>query len=215
MPVRNVTSKVFSGFLVSSEFPLDDTCRYEYTDIYSYYNAYCGLTEIPNNIPEGAYQVWINDNEIVDISSGAFSQLTDCFFLVLDKNKLTYIRAEMWNGLDSLKELHLYRNLISYIAPGSFEKLTNLRGLYMESNKLTTLEQNVLGDLVPNHLVLALNYNPIQCDSGMCWIKQGEQNGKIAVFKQARGITWSKPSCVNYPGFHWDDVTIICPSTGK
>ena len=121
----------------------------------------------------------------------------------------------MWKGLDSLKELHLYHNLISHIEPSSFARLKELRGLYMERNKLTTLEQNVFDDLVPNNLVLGINHNPLQCDSRMCWIKQGEEDGWIKLFHEARGITWSKPSCVNYPGFRWDDVTITCPSVGE
>ena len=120
----------------------------------------------------------------------------------------------MWKGLDSLKELHLYHNLISYIEPGSFATLKQLHGLYMERNKLTTLEQNIFDDLMPNYLVLGINYNPLQCDNRMCWIKQGERKRRITLYHEARGITWSKPSCVNYPGFHWNDVTITCPSVG-
>ena len=205
----------FSGFLIALWLPANNACRHEYTAIYEYYNNDCGLTEIPTDIPSGAYQVWLAGNQIANVEARAFSHLADCTFMVLDNNKLTHIRMDMWDGLHSLKEMHLFRNLISYIEPGSFAKLTNLRGLYMEANKLTTLEQNVFDGPLPNHLVLSINYNPLNCDSRMCWIKQGEEDGQITLFRQARGITWSKPSCKNYPSFQWDDVTINCPITGK
>ena len=71
----------------------------------------------------------------------------------------------MWQGLNSLKQLRLWHNLISYIEPGSFESLSKLEGLYLHNNRLTTLEQNVFGTLIPQKLTLILSDNPLVCDS--------------------------------------------------
>ena len=88
----------FSGFLIALWFPPSSTCRHEYTAIYEYYNNDCGLTEIPTDIPSGAYQVWLDGNQIANIEARALSHLAHCTFLVLDRNKLTNIRVDMWDG---------------------------------------------------------------------------------------------------------------------
>ena len=117
----------------------------------------------------------------------------------------------MWQGLHSLKQLRLWHNLISFIEPGSFESLIQLEGLYLHNNRLTTLEQNVFGIFIPEKLTLIHSNNPLVCDSRMCWIKQGEEEGQLTLYE----VGGQKPSCEDFPGIPWDDVTVICPTPGK
>ena len=176
-----------------------------------YRNQGCKVNKIPSDIPAESSQVWLNDNQIDEIEAGTLSNLTDCILLNLDANNLTHITADMWQGLNSLKQLRLWHNLISYIEPGSFESLSKLEGLYLHNNRLTTLEQNVFGTLIPQKLTLILSDNPLVCDSRMCWIKQGEEEGQLTLYE----VGGQKPSCEDFPGVPWDDVTIICPTPGK
>ena len=59
-------------------------------------------------------------------------------------------------------------------------------------------------------ITLLIENNPLQCDSGICWIKQGEEDGWI-IFPEERG----KPDCENYPDVPWDNLMNICPATSK
>ena len=57
-------------------------------------------------------------------------------------------------------------------------------------------------------LTLSLKGNYFQCDSKMCWIKKGEELGKIMWYRRNQNQE-EKLICVNYPG-DWDDVALNC-----
>ena len=99
-----------------------------------------GLTEIPDDIPDDVQEVFLGDNNIMEIKANAFSNLNDCTHLYLGRNK------------------------ISKIETGAFEGLNNLKYLDLRNNSLESLEPEVLDDL-PRPLELDLEGNVFECSN--------------------------------------------------
>ena len=80
-----------------------------------------------------------------------------------------------------------------------------------QDNGLTTFPAEVMvdpecPDVHPNNVALAINVNPIQCDSWLCWLKQAEAAGWI----QLSNIWHNPPQCANNPGTEWEDLDLGC-----
>ena len=147
------------------------------------------------------------------IETGVFRKLTQCMKIKLDSNRLSLIKKGMFDGLKALEELSLTMNKITYIEPGSFQNLMQLRKLYLYSNELTTLEQNVFNLAYhPSDVTLLLFHNPLRCNSSLCWMKQGEQDGWISWYYD---FDMFAPECGNYPGVAWADLKLPCAIPGK
>ena len=153
----------------------------------------------------------LRSNQISDIDPGAFLSLQQCTDLWLSYNKLKCLRAGTFKGLVSLVLLDLYSNQISFIEDGTFSHLPLIRGLYLNNNLLVTImdEQDLIQS---QNLFLFLDGNRLQCDSRMCWIKDAERDGRVRLQVKSRD---HKPQCVNYPGMHWDNITLACNASGK
>ena len=152
----------------------------------------------------------LDNNGIYNIEGKSFSHLPQCSKLDLNVNKLTQIRADMFPGMFSLRELDLRQNQISHIEYGSFTQTVKLQHLYLSSNRLRTIEQDMFFLPQQGEITLRIEDNPLRCDSRLCWMKQGEDNGWIT-FPEERG----KPDCENYPDVPWDNITNICPFTSN
>ena len=144
----------------------------------------------------------LRSNQISDIDPGSFFRLLQCTHLWLPYNQLTYLGAETFKGLVSLDLLDLYSNQISFIEDGTFSHLPRIRVIYLSNNNLVT---------PPETHFLFLDGNPLHYDSRMCWLKQAERDGRLKL----SGRRDHKPQCVNYPGLHWDNITLICDESGK
>ena len=155
----------------------------------------------------------LSDNNITDIESGSFSPLTKCIQLWLKNNKLTQFRMGMFAGLDSLEALILTKHLIYDIEDGSFANLKQLRRLFVNENKLRFLDKNTFEIPFQTNLTLLIERNSLQCNWRMCWIKHGEQERWITLTLG----TYVKPSCLNYPGIHWNEIdfTLNCSLKGQ
>ena len=64
----------------------------------------------------------------------------------------------------------------------------------------------------PDSIFISLDHNPFHCDSRMCWIKQGVQDGWLSLQYPSSIVEpdhWY-PDCTNYPDESWDDVYLEC-----
>ena len=104
---------------------------------------YKGLTQVPPDIPSGTVQIYLEHNNITNITNSLFSHNTLCTLLSLDHNVLVEIRESYWAGLWELRLLFLQFNQIQYIWPSAFSNLPHLEGLYLKSNKLETLSMDI------------------------------------------------------------------------
>ena len=133
------------------------------------YNAsYSDLTSIPIDIPSNATIVKLNNNRIINVTSGVFSHLSRCSNLFLNSNRLIFIESgafaglqgltyldlsnnyisqtielSIWNGLQYLEHLHLYDNYIDTISPRAFSSLVFLKTLHLSGNHLSEINGNM------------------------------------------------------------------------
>ena len=208
-------------------------CKDQYRNK-KYTKRMCKITQIRKDIPKEATKLDLYSNQIKDIPSGTFKNLSsledlDLRFntiedidpetflplqqrtgLWLSNNELTCLRAGTFKGLVSLDVLDLFSNQIFFIEDGTFSHLPLIRVLYLNKNNLVTPMDEK--DLIQSqNLFLFLDGNPLRCDSKMCWIKDAERDGQIKL-----NYKWNpKPQCVNYPGVHWDNIILICDESGK
>ncbi|XP_038588217.1 toll-like receptor 13 [Micropterus salmoides] len=169
------------------------------------------LTAIPDDIPRNATSLDLSSNQILNINrtdlrclsklidvllqynlishidDGAFADLVELRFLIMDDNELTNLTDNMFQGLSKLVFLSLYNNKISFISPVSFEslvsietvylganllqqitdiapilKLSTLKGLYLAYNKFDSFQSDDLPLNVSNLEVLQLSMNPLR-----------------------------------------------------
>ena len=100
-----ISISVFMVALLSLFF-INCCDRDEYID-YKYYKENCLLIEVPSDIPPGAKEVYLDENEITNVSSHSFFNLTQCTWLSMSDNKLTHVHVGMFDGLISLEDLIL------------------------------------------------------------------------------------------------------------
>ena len=79
----------------------------------------------------------LSGNKINEIAAGAFSDLHTCILLMLNDNRLTDIRPDMFEGLQSLGTLRLEGNGLTDLQAGAFSHLKQCSELWLFSNKLT------------------------------------------------------------------------------
>ena len=122
------------------------------------------LTSVPTNIPSNATIVRLNNNRIINVTSGVFSHLSRCSDLLLNSNRLILIKSgafaglqglifldlsenyisqtievNIWNGLQYLERLYLYGNYIDTISPRAFSSLIFLKTLHLSGNRLSEI----------------------------------------------------------------------------
>ena len=73
-------------------------CRDEYTDDRDFYRTESALTQVPDDIPDDAKEVYLSNNAISTLSAGAFSGLSQCTDLDLTDNSISTIDEGAFTG---------------------------------------------------------------------------------------------------------------------
>ncbi|KAL8561823.1 hypothetical protein ACOMHN_046949 [Nucella lapillus] len=120
-----------------------------------------GLTHIPDNIPESATEIRLEENHITQIPSRAFADMRKLRRIDLSNNQISFVSPDAFSGLYQLSSLVLYGNKITELPPGVFNGLTALQLLLMNANKITCVRVDAFHDLHALHL-LSLYDNKIQ-----------------------------------------------------
>lgn len=120
------------------------------------------LSRVPSPLPNQARRVFLQNNQISELSPGLFSPLTSVLWLFsnrisvlrpgtfqglehleeldLGKNpNLPPLQPDTFSGLNSLLSLHLYQCNIHRLPADLFRGLHSLRYLYLQHNRLTGL----------------------------------------------------------------------------
>ncbi|XP_073453089.1 reticulon-4 receptor-like 2 [Aquarana catesbeiana] len=128
------------------------------------------LSRVPSPLPNQARRVFLQNNQISELSPGLFSPLTSVLWLFsnrisvlrpgtfqglehleeldLGKNpNLPPLQPDTFSGLNSLLSLHLYQCNIHRLPADLFRGLHSLRYLYLQHNRLTGLPDGLFGDL--------------------------------------------------------------------
>ncbi|OCT72059.1 reticulon-4 receptor-like 2 isoform X2 [Xenopus laevis] len=142
------------------------------------------LSRVPFPLPSLAQRVFLQNNHISEIGPGLFSHHTSVLWLFsnhislllpgvfnglenleeldLGNNpKFPFLQSDTFDGLKSLRSLHLYRCHIYRLPSGLFRGLYSLRYLYLQHNRLTVLPVGLFRDLF-NLTQLFLHGNLLQ-----------------------------------------------------
>uniref|UniRef100_A0A6I8QLA9 Uncharacterized protein n=1 Tax=Xenopus tropicalis TaxID=8364 RepID=A0A6I8QLA9_XENTR len=128
------------------------------------------LSRVPFPLPSSAQRLFLQNNHISEIGPGLFSPLTSVLWLFsnhisilhpgafnglenleeldLGNNpKFPILQSDTFEGLKSLRSLHLYHCHINRLPSGLFRGLYSLRYLYLQNNRLTVLPDGLFRDL--------------------------------------------------------------------
>lgn len=119
------------------------------------------LTEIPDNIPESATEIRLEENHITQIPSRIFADMKKLRRIDLSNNQISFVAPDAFSGLHQLSSLVLYGNKITELPPGVFHGLTSLQLLLLNANRITCIRVDAFKDLNSLHL-LSLYDNKIQ-----------------------------------------------------
>ncbi|KAK7489547.1 hypothetical protein BaRGS_00019181 [Batillaria attramentaria] len=128
-----------------------------------------GLTEIPDNIPESATEIRLEENHITQIPSRIFSDMKKLRRIDLSNNQISFVAPDAFSGLHQLSSLVLYGNKITELPPGVFNGLTSLQLLSLYDNKIQSLANGTFAPL-RNIQTLHLARNPFICDCNLQWL---------------------------------------------
>ena len=122
------------------------------------------------------------------------------------------MNGNMWLGLNSLTRLDLQYNLqMQTILPGGLSNLPKLDLLHLHNNGLKTLSKDIftINDCPDGHppiLRLTLRDNPLVCDTKLCWLKKGEEEGWL------RFSDNHSPNCAY--NVDWYNLKLNCTESG-
>ncbi len=144
-----------------AHFCPDAPCINEYfPNTRRFWRTCVNLSEVPHDIPSETLELPLYCNSITGLPVGAFSHLTQCTWLGLFKNQISFIEKETFIGLVSLKQMYLNFNKISVLEPGAFAGLNSMETLYLWGNLLTRIQNGTFADLHKLETLL-LNTNHI------------------------------------------------------
>eukprot|EP00058_Branchiostoma_floridae_P003337 XP_002588825.1 hypothetical protein BRAFLDRAFT_89744 [Branchiostoma floridae] len=131
--------------MITAAFTCPETCSCGSNE-----QVYCirrGLTVVPANIPLGTTVLYLDFNNIQDLSDADFGYLTRLELLDLSYNHIADLPDGVFSNLTSLVELLLHNNNISSLPTGVFSHLTSLRYLWLSDNHIADLPDGVFSHL--------------------------------------------------------------------
>ncbi|KAF4524179.1 hypothetical protein B566_EDAN013925 [Ephemera danica] len=96
---------------------------------------------LPPRIPMDATQLFLDGNNLGDLSSHAFIGKRRLESLYLNASRITSIQNRTFNGLASLQTLHLQDNLLTELQGHEFFGLHRLTELYLENNAIIVINK--------------------------------------------------------------------------
>ena len=156
-----ISVKQIPGVTVYLSLLVMVSCRDEFTGG-KYYKTGEDLTEVPNDIPNEAAEVYISGNKFTSIPDYSFSSLKQCVILDLSANLIGWynngFNIQPFSGLEALKKLWLSQNPIQRMDPHIFAGLTQLEELKLDNNRLRTIHGKVFKELI-NLKTLDVDHN--------------------------------------------------------
>lgn len=104
-------------------------------------------TDIPNNIPMDTTEVYIDGNNLVELSGHSFIGRKNLKALYANHSNIEIIYNTTFIGLRRLTVLHLEHNNIQKLYGNEFSALESLRELYLQGNKISYIEDHTFSEL--------------------------------------------------------------------
>ncbi|XP_041781629.1 toll-like receptor 6 [Anopheles merus] len=106
-----------------------------------------GYTDIPNNIPMDTTEVYIDGNNLVELSGHSFIGRKNLRVLYANHSNIEAIYNTTFIGLRRLTILHLENNAIRKLYGHEFSALESLRELYLQGNRIAYIEDHTFAEL--------------------------------------------------------------------
>ena len=209
---------------------------YDAMYIYITYNPITKLKKNKFGTLGNCQDVQLNNNHLRTIEAGSFLGLSRVKTLNLQNNSLTYLQTGCFEGLNeiqsislehnkisqsefgvfelgSLINLYLSHNQISQLLPGVLNGMSALSQLWLDYNELRTLKWTIIDPewRSSSGYQLKLQGNQIQCDSLLCWLKLGQDQGLLNWHSNSLYYT---PECMNTTTV-WADMDLHCGQIGE
>ncbi|KAJ8979302.1 hypothetical protein NQ317_007975 [Molorchus minor] len=133
-----------------------------------------GYTNVPEKIPMDATEIYLDGNNLGELGSHVFIALHNRTFngvkslkvLHMENNKLQELRGFEFDQLENINELYLDHNTISYVSNQTFKNMHKLEVLKLDDNKIVDftpwqLAENGRTDSQPR---VTLDGNKWSCD---------------------------------------------------
>jgi Leucine-rich repeat (LRR) protein len=93
--------------------------------------------QVPSRIPMDATHVYLDGNNLGELSDHVFIGRKNMVTLFLNDSKINAVQNYTFNGLNALQVLHLESNHITKLHGFEFEQLTLLKELYLQNNEIS------------------------------------------------------------------------------
>eukprot|EP01138_Halocafeteria_seosinensis_P003983 gb/GECG01004072.1/.p1 GENE.gb/GECG01004072.1/~~gb/GECG01004072.1/.p1 ORF type:complete len:231 (+),score=9.47 gb/GECG01004072.1/:1-693(+) len=127
------------------------SCDFSTTDLISLDDM--NIEAIDPNVFQGASglssvrRLYMGRNPLSSLPDGVFRYLTNLERLLLDRNSLSSISKESFEGLGKVTEMYLNDNSLSSLPVDVFQHMPNLDRLLLDHNCLRSLPRNVFDGL--------------------------------------------------------------------
>ncbi|KAK9874807.1 hypothetical protein WA026_005615 [Henosepilachna vigintioctopunctata] len=119
-----------------------------------------GYTEVPQNIPMDATEIYLDGNDLGELGNHVFIGKKRLEVLFLNNSNVRSVHNRTFNGVDSLKVLHMENNNLEELRGFEFEPLEKLNELYLDHNKISIVHNQTFQKM-HNLEVLKLDENEI------------------------------------------------------
>lgn len=116
--------------------------------------------QLPDQIPMDATQVYLDGNELKELSSHAFIGRKKLQILFLNNSNIEIIHNRTFYGLKSLEILQLNHNAITQLNGYEFHGIEGLHELYLQNNRISLIDNHTFVHLTQLQ-VLRLDHNKI------------------------------------------------------
>ncbi|KAK6636750.1 hypothetical protein RUM43_010413 [Polyplax serrata] len=106
-----------------------------------------GYTKMPNRIPMDATEVYIDGNNLIELSSHAFIGRKNLRVLYANNSNIAAVYNHTFSGLKRLAILHLENNSIKELLGFEFSSLENLKELYLQGNQIHYINNRTFSEL--------------------------------------------------------------------
>ncbi|XP_045468541.1 toll-like receptor 6 [Harmonia axyridis] len=121
--------------------PQNCTCYHDETwssNVVDCHNA--GYTEVPQNIPMDATEIYLDGNDLGELGNHVFIGKKKLEVLFLNGSNVRSVHNQTFNGVGSLKVLHMENNNIKELRGLEFQPLTKLSELYLDHNEIASVD---------------------------------------------------------------------------
>ena len=140
------------------------------------------MTDVPDDIPDDAKEVYLYDNRISVLYDFSFDNLLECEVLDLHSNDIFMIYNNSFSLLVKLQRLSLGKNNLKLLEIDTFRGLYSLQVLDLSDNSLLSLEPCIFTD-IPRPFSLMLlgkeDSGTFYYDTSWCWLGKEFEDGTI------------------------------------